>query len=163
MSSLAKHSALAANMDRMFWAETSEIKWERHAHINSLAFILCPSVPNNYLSTDWTAYGHTSTSKLFTAHMHHTSTVLGTYCCWRNMTFIHLRFNSDQMSKWREKNTGYAPCTGVKLSANFSESRTGLQAAWILCLSVLPPDLDFQMKCKMYIYLKRGLWTTEQE
>ncbi len=25
------------------------------------------------------------------------------------------------------------------------------------------PDLDFQMKCKMYLYLKRGLWTTEQQ
>ena len=24
------------------------------------------------------------------------------------------------------------------------------------------PDLDFQMKCKIYFYLKRGLWTTEQ-
>ncbi len=24
------------------------------------------------------------------------------------------------------------------------------------------PDLDLQMKCKMYFYLKRGLWTTEQ-
>ncbi len=40
---------------------------------------------------------------------------------------------------------------------------TGLQATWILCLSTLPPDLDFQMKCKMYFYLKRGLWTTEQQ
>ncbi len=40
---------------------------------------------------------------------------------------------------------------------------TGLQAAWILCLSSLPPDLDFQMKCKIYFYLKRGLWTTEQQ
>ncbi len=42
---------------------------------------------------------------------------------------------------------------------------TGLQAAWILCLSSLlqTPDLDFQMKCKMYFYLKRGLWTTEQQ
>ncbi len=42
-------------------------------------------------------------------------------------------------------------------------SDTGLQAAWILCLSSLPPDLDFQMKCKIYVYLKRGLWTTEQQ
>ncbi len=24
-------------------------------------------------------------------------------------------------------------------------------------------DLDFQMKCKMYFHLKRGLWTTEQQ
>ncbi len=40
---------------------------------------------------------------------------------------------------------------------------TGLQAAWILSLSSLPPDLDFQMKCKIYFYLKRGLWTTEQQ
>ncbi len=40
---------------------------------------------------------------------------------------------------------------------------TGLQAAWILCLSSLPPDLDFQMKSKIYFYLKRGLWTTEQQ
>ncbi len=40
---------------------------------------------------------------------------------------------------------------------------TGLQAAWILCLSTLPPDLDFQMKCKIIFYLKRGLWTTEQQ
>ncbi len=41
---------------------------------------------------------------------------------------------------------------------------TGLQATWILCLSTLPPrlwDLDFQMKCKIYFHLKRGLWTTE--
>ncbi len=38
---------------------------------------------------------------------------------------------------------------------------TGLQAAWILCLSTLPPDFDFQMKWKIYFYLKRGLWTTE--
>ncbi len=34
---------------------------------------------------------------------------------------------------------------------------TGLQAAWILCLSTLPPDFDFQMKRKIYFYLKRGL------
>ncbi len=40
---------------------------------------------------------------------------------------------------------------------------TELQAAWILCLSSLPPGLDFQMKCKIYFYLKRGLWTTEQQ
>ncbi len=40
---------------------------------------------------------------------------------------------------------------------------SGLQATWILCLSTLPPDLDFQMKSKMYFYLKRGLWTTEQQ
>ncbi len=40
---------------------------------------------------------------------------------------------------------------------------TGLQAAWILCLSSLPLDLDFQIKCKMYFYLKRGLWTTEKQ
>ncbi len=25
------------------------------------------------------------------------------------------------------------------------------------------PDLDFQMKCKIYFHLKRGLWTTEQQ
>ncbi len=25
------------------------------------------------------------------------------------------------------------------------------------------PDLDFQMKSKIYFYLKRGLWTTEQQ
>ncbi|XP_058604079.1 uncharacterized protein LOC131522542 [Onychostoma macrolepis] len=25
------------------------------------------------------------------------------------------------------------------------------------------PDLDFQMKCKIYFYLKSGLWTTEQQ
>ncbi len=25
------------------------------------------------------------------------------------------------------------------------------------------PDLDFQMKCKIYFYLQRGLWTTEQQ
>ncbi len=24
-------------------------------------------------------------------------------------------------------------------------------------------DLDFQMKCKIYFHLKRGLWTTEQQ
>ncbi len=35
-----------------------------------------------------------------------------------------------------------------------------------LCASPLflqTPDLDFQMKCKIYFYLKRGLWTTEQQ
>ncbi len=24
-------------------------------------------------------------------------------------------------------------------------------------------DLDFQIKCKMYFHLKRGLWTTDQQ
>ncbi len=41
--------------------------------------------------------------------------------------------------------------------------RTRLQAAWILCLSSLPADLYFQMKCKIYFYLKRGPCTTEQQ
>ncbi len=41
---------------------------------------------------------------------------------------------------------------------------TGLQATWILFhTSSRLWDLDFQIKCKIYFYLKRGLWTTEQQ
>ncbi len=42
---------------------------------------------------------------------------------------------------------------------------TGLQETWTLSLhsSSRLWDLDFQIKCKMYFHLKRGLWTAEQQ
>ncbi len=145
MSSLAKHSALEANMDNV-WGQKRRGDQVEDTCTHKLSCFHTParSVP----IIIWAQIG------------------LRMGRCWRgNMTFIHLRLILIQIKcqSGGKKNTGYAPCTGVKLSANFSESRTGLQAAWILCLSVLPPDLDFQMKCKMYFYLKRGLWTTEQQ
>ncbi len=61
--------------------------------------------------------------------------------------------------------TNTSRCQGTPNHHWLQKLHTGLQAAWIMCLSSLfqTPVLDFQMKCKMYFYLKRGLWTTEQQ
>ncbi len=60
------------------------------------------------------------------------------------------------------KHSGPTPADDMAAQSSLTvELHTGLQVTWILCLSTLPPDSGswFQMKCKIYFHLKRGLWT----
>ncbi len=60
--------------------------------------------------------------------------------------------------------TNTSRCHGTQITLT-SELHTGLQAAWILCLCSLPqtPEPWFPNEKQNYFYLKRGLWTTEQQ
>ncbi len=62
------------------------------------------------------------------------------------------------------KHNGWSDVTAPQIINDFGNFTLDFKQLGLCASPVFlqTPDLDFQMKSKIYFYLKRGLWTTEQ-